>query len=205
MRAVKEAMAVYRLNLAVCGKETAVEPVWTWDPDARVLRADRLPTAQDSRDPLGWARYDKRGRRTAQGTDRFTRPDDAALSCADETAANIMRRGDAPRKRFYLRYGDLPSGGRSVNHATGKKEAGVSVYAAKWEPVSGRWRLDGNAELGAALFSAAQGRPVYLVSGEEVGRGSDGEPVLKKAKIVAGMAYDGDGSFRVNNERQDRK
>ncbi len=31
--------------------------------------------------------------------------------------------------------------------------------------------------------------PVYLVTGEEAGRGSDGEPLLKNVKILAKLTF----------------
>jgi hypothetical protein len=83
----------------------------------------------------------------------------------------------------YIRFGSLPGGGKSRNHLTGEFEDGVSCYEAIFRP-------DGSFELLAgpdSLRSLASGglltRPAYRLWGEVVGKGSDGEPVLRVKRI----------------------
>lgn len=85
-------------------------------------------------------------------------------------------------KPCYVRYGKLPKGGRSINHADGSLEAGVSVYYGERLP-SGEARAlpRSNMELAGAL--SLMDRQLYIVTGELVGTGSDGEPVLRNCRI----------------------
>lgn len=83
----------------------------------------------------------------------------------------------------YLRYGDLPQGCCSRNHADGVAEAGVSVYRGL-ELASGEVRVapSTNQELCGEMF--LRDRALYVVTGSEVGVGSDGEPLLQNARIM---------------------
>lgn len=94
-----------------------------------------------------------------------------------------FNKSDRP-KQLYLRFGRLPEDGRSSHVITGRKEKGVSVYEAK-PNLFGEYQVDLDAMkfpyVGAALQAEREG---YLVEGREVGRGSDGEPLLQDAKIV---------------------
>ena len=95
---------------------------------------------------------------------------------------------------YYIRFGDFPKSGRSKNYATGEIEKGVSAYPAKWNVEKNRWEIiETQLEEFAALDSLTyditqgQGRPVYLVQGQELlSLGSDGEPMLdiNNVKIV---------------------
>jgi hypothetical protein len=82
----------------------------------------------------------------------------------------------------YVRFGALPTNGRSRNHRDNMLEAGVSVYDA--------YQLDGTIYVdlsGADAISAAfimQRADHYIVTGTLVGQGSDGEPVLTNATAV---------------------
>lgn len=86
---------------------------------------------------------------------------------------------------IYIRFGDLPIGGRSTNYLTGEKEIGISVY-------EGIEREDGEysivfpnlTESCCVSLSGCLQRKAYLVEGEVVGRGSDGEPLLTKCRII---------------------
>ena len=101
-----------------------------------------------------------------------------------ETMAALQEREQGAINVF-IRFGDLPPEGKSRNHATGEYEAGVSVYRGKLYP-DGSWVVDISINQGAwCLFSS---RPVYLVTGHEVGIGSDGEPVLADCKIIRRLA-----------------
>ncbi len=58
-------------------------------------------------------------------------------------ARKAMRaRRPTPRagEDVYLRFGDLPEGGRSRNYRTGRLEPGVSVYRATKTPEAPFWR-----------------------------------------------------------------
>ena len=95
---------------------------------------------------------------------------------------------------YYIRFGDFPKSGRSKNYATGEIEKGVSAYPAKWNVEKNRWEIiETQLEEFTALDSLTyditqgQGRPVYLVQGQELlSLGSDGEPMLdiNNVKIV---------------------
>ena len=84
----------------------------------------------------------------------------------------------------YVRYGKLPRGGKSRNHATGEFESGVSVFRGEVLPSGEARALPDNNVLAASMVSLRD-RDLYVVSGVEIGTGSDGEPVLKNCKIIA--------------------
>jgi len=97
-------------------------------------------------------------------------------------AAHEAKWADATR--CYVRYGDLPKGGRSVNHADGTAESGVSVYNGLYLPTTGEAIAIPTTNAEACGMLTISDRPLYIVDGEEVGRGSDGEPVVRNARIV---------------------
>lgn len=88
----------------------------------------------------------------------------------------------------YLRFGQLPPGGRSFrgDGEGATWEMGVSVYRGYRKP-SGTYVLDipkahnGFDLLVVAFNFVLESRPVYVVSGTEVGQGRGGEPVLRDA------------------------
>ncbi len=84
----------------------------------------------------------------------------------------------------YVRYGKLPKGGKSRNYATGELERGVSVFRGEVLPSGEARALPGNNVLAASMV-LLRDRDLYVVSGVEIGTGSDGEPVLKNCKIIA--------------------
>jgi hypothetical protein len=85
----------------------------------------------------------------------------------------------------YIRFGDLPKS-NSINHLTGKSEKGHSVYRAYFDEKTGKYIIDSNdfsenefGEQIMTLDSLASGkRKVYVVDGNEIGKGADGEPLL---------------------------
>lgn len=91
----------------------------------------------------------------------------------------------------YIRFGGIPDGERSRNHADGHAEAGVSVYTARIVGVPPGSELPGvytPAEARAPeLASLVASRDAYLVTGREVGTGSDGEPVLRDVEVVCDL------------------
>ena len=93
---------------------------------------------------------------------------------------------------MYLRFGDIPSDEKSRVWRGGElngEENGVSVY----DVVIGE---DGKISVGFPLpatestldtfigFIKYQNRPIFLVDGDFVGRGTDGEPLIKNVKIL---------------------
>jgi hypothetical protein len=83
-------------------------------------------------------------------------------------------------KDVFVRLGGLPKGGRSRNYVTNSLEKGVSVFRAKFQNGRLQLNLTNSAELGT--LSSMTNRPLFIVTGESAGIGSDGEPVLSNAK-----------------------
>lgn len=139
---------------------------------------------------LHWAKYDESGERIRQGSDWCTVPTAEELAAMDAVAKhlNAYRKN---REIRYIRFGKLPKGGKSKNHATGESEEGVSCYEALYNPFTRAWELAGSA-LSAAAIAGAFGiyDSVWLLSGEVVGIGSDGEPLLSGAKAETELVYD---------------
>ena len=92
----------------------------------------------------------------------------------------------------YMRFGLMPKSGKSTNWANGSREAGLSVYEAQYDINTGAYTPYG-ALAGAEIAHLLAGDPVYLVSGVECGRGSDGEPVISDVKKLATLAPCHDG------------
>ena len=79
----------------------------------------------------------------------------------------------------YIRFGMPPENGFSTNHLTHELEKGVSVYEAVERdgvllPIFPSLKRSAAVSLAWVLD-----RPCYLVAGEIVGFGSDGEPLMK--------------------------
>jgi hypothetical protein len=83
--------------------------------------------------------------------------------------------------KVYIRYGSLPKSGKSMNFRDNITEKGVSVFNGEVLQ-SGKYRVNLSDNPGSIF---ATDRPAYIVSGKQIGIGSDGEPVLENAKIVA--------------------
>lgn len=98
---------------------------------------------------------------------------------SDEEEHHIQKWRGA--KEVYIRFGDIPESGQSTDWSSGRKEKGVSVFRGKILPNGEILPLPGtNQELGSLL--TMNDRPLYVIEGEEVGTGADGEPVLANAK-----------------------
>jgi hypothetical protein len=94
----------------------------------------------------------------------------------------------------YVRFGGIPENERSRNYLTKEYEAGVSVYEAlerdgkyqillpKLDPVS--IATLGNCYNTAQGLWGKENNPLYLIEGDFIGYGSDGEPLLKNCKII---------------------
>lgn len=75
----------------------------------------------------------------------------------------------------YFRFGDIPVDGKSYNYLTKTKEKGVSAFELI-EGIPFLWNL----QLIDSFCSRLNSEPIsFFVTGEEVGRGNDGEPLLK--------------------------
>jgi hypothetical protein len=109
--------------------------------------------------------------------------------------------GTTMKRKFYIRVGWLPKGKSGIGEAyrimvsarTGmslpKHEKGVSVFAARWSPVVGKWFVPEThgvaASLGELWYEVANRKsPALLLSGKVVGHGSDGEPLLERKSII---------------------
>lgn len=102
----------------------------------------------------------------------------------------IVLSENAPCYRgLYIRFGELPKSGKSKNYATGEYENGISVYDARYDIGEGAFEICGNALSGAAFAGLLSGKNIYLLSGEEYGTGSDGEPTIRNAKIISELNY----------------
>lgn len=95
------------------------------------------------------------------------------------------------QKQFYIRFGDIPEGEKSSVWRGDEflgKENGVSVYPA--------FKHNGNIVLGLSLpitkttlhtqqhLLEYDNRPCYLVKGDYIGNGADGEPLIRNVEIV---------------------
>lgn len=80
----------------------------------------------------------------------------------------------------FVRFGDLPRGGKSWNYRDQVPEVGVSVYLLDEndEPVLVGWSFD------------IVKRPAYAGRGEILGWGSDGEPVVRVIEISRDESFD---------------
>jgi hypothetical protein len=93
-------------------------------------------------------------------------------------------------ERCYLRFGALPKDKTSHGGIGWSREKGVSAYRGYKEP-GGRYALDipcdpGQRDQLVLIFGLIlQGRPVYVMSGTEIGRGRAGEPLLKNVTAKA--------------------
>lgn len=157
--------------------------------------------AEDSRHSWsGGAHYNRDGERVWTYNGVFP---DGLLAEWDEQApamaARLLRDSGLP-EALYIRWGTPPRSGRSRNYATGELEGGISVYAAEWNPGTDCIEFAEDGALGGTgLGYVLSGRTdVYLLTGDEIGRGSDGEPLLTDVRVLSRLCYDHEHSgFRV--------
>ena len=146
---------------------------------------------------LQWAAFDARtGELVQKGTDSSCKPTDEQLQTWQEVASQYATiwagRLNDLSATLYIRYGDIPQGGRSKNYATGQWENGISVYAAKYDIETGAIVFDDEAGVHnpGTLAYLMDDRTPHLVTGQEIGTGSDGEMLLRKVRIVTDLHYD---------------
>ncbi len=87
----------------------------------------------------------------------------------------------------YVRFGNLPRSGRSMDLPAVKRLAGVCVYEGRLDKRRGfvidTQDLNERTGIPGLAAVAATDRRAYFVEGEEVGRGPDGEPLLRVERI----------------------
>lgn len=148
-----------------------------------ILRVMDLAT-EAGKSEQGWMQFGLDGGEIARGQDWITKPSAAAADEATKKVADIIAKNPdlaewlTPR---YGRFGDLPKGGKSKNFSTGAMEKGISAIEIRKDLESGGIDL---VPYGDPSFLWVQDRPFYELSGQKVGLGSDGEPILKDAKVV---------------------
>lgn len=158
---------------------------------------------------LAWAKFSLDGEPLSQGSDWLTTPTAIQLADFEAVARAMAARWEGREHELaspgFIRFGDLPRGGRSLNHATGKLERGVSVFTAHRNPFSGALELaDDPGVLSAANIQAAfglYGDVALHVHGKVVGRGGDGEPVLSDVAVVGRLRYDPSVGGHVPSDR----
>ena len=154
--------------------------------------------------------------RTAKGTsfalsyDEIDARLDAGRYLPTDLEVNRTLDADAlpvdPTDDVYIRFGDIPEDERSFNHTDDCYEDGVSVYSAEVESVppesdaAGMFVPVGSKTL--QILMLAQ-RDTYLVAGDRVGTGVDGEPLLRDVEIVAERERGDEASGWVIDEETD--
>lgn len=88
----------------------------------------------------------------------------------------------------YLRFGELPEGGRSRHRKLNFLEEGVSVWNGGRDPAGGyvvqiQMPDKFGHKLDLLLVFILRNYPLYLAAGEVCGRGSDNEPLLRSPSI----------------------
>jgi hypothetical protein len=100
-----------------------------------------------------------------------------ALTALNNMKFAVRRKGfDLKRStdadQYYIRFGDLPKSGKSMNHYLNKTEKGISVYPVNWSQKYNKWELDASdlSEVGLSTldsmvvdFLDGKGRPIYLI------------------------------------------
>ncbi len=153
---------------------------------------------------MSWAEFDFSGNLVAESKKGPFFPGLTAEEISEATEA-IKKMQPAPYQNVYLRFGDIPVGGKSKNYATGEMESGVSCYALRWDLISQSYRRTGGGLAGAMIVYMIKGAPMYFIAGEECGTGSDGEPLLDNPVVLATARYDMDKDGYVIKERIERK
>jgi hypothetical protein len=99
------------------------------------------------------------------------------------------------REELFVRFGTWHPSERSRNYARGGSEDGVSVYDVMWRPKDGRWdvRMPSESDnpwgpedtFWTLIKKAEAGEdPIFVVRGDVVGVGHDGEPLIQHIAVV---------------------
>ncbi len=91
-------------------------------------------------------------------------------------------------KRIFIRFGNIPQDGKSKIHNGDEgvigKEIGVSVYEAIQDGGNIKILIPKNEICVLVSMSGCFDKPAFLVEGDIIGTGSDGEPLLRNVKII---------------------
>lgn len=113
-----------------------------------------------------------------------------------EYIAWLEKQGEQDSYKYYIRLGNIPSNEKSKIYRNEEEigiEEGVSVYPA--------FETNGDIVIGLSLpitqttlhtqqhLLEYENRPCYLVTGDYVGKGSDGEPLIKNVRIIKEIKY----------------
>lgn len=106
---------------------------------------------------------------------------------------HILSKLEIPEKEtYYIRFGDIPENEESKIYCGEQEvgtEKGVSVYPAF--KANGNWVIGLTLPITKTSLYTQQhlleydSKPCYLVTGNCVGKGSDGEPLIKNVKVVS--------------------
>lgn len=118
-----------------------------------------------------------------------TENDDGSVEYDEEEIADVDP-SEINDSDLYIRFGAIPDGERSWDSRNDRWEDGVSVYACERDAtdddapdgVDEAYYLAGT--MLQTVFALAT-RDTYLVTGDQVGTGADGEPVLQNVEAVA--------------------
>lgn len=122
---------------------------------------------------------------------------------AEARAAGLPTGERDPKQKTYLRIGNWdPKNPLSKNYAMGKIEAGLSVYEldAKGNPIvpsDGEWAAE---DLADRMRGTSQ---KFLVQGDRVGVGHDGEILLSDPKVVGGVPSEMPSQFKPRNKEKE--
>ena len=103
----------------------------------------------------------------------------------------LEKRGESD-KSLYIRFGDIPTNSKSKVYNGEIEigiEEGISVYPA-FEDKEGNIILGLNLPITKTSLHTQQhlleydNRPCYIVTGDYVGKGTDGEPLIKNVRII---------------------
>lgn len=89
--------------------------------------------------------------------------------------------------KTYIRYGELPPDGKSKIHNRAREIVGEELGVSVFEYIEGRGIVIPDNEIARDDFftlSKTFWINHYLVTGDEIGIGSDGEPLLANVKIL---------------------
>lgn len=107
----------------------------------------------------------------------------------------------------FLRFGAPPASGHSQNFAENTLEAGISCYRLKKNTITPTAR-----ELSTLADIISENRPLYLIEGEEIGFGADGEPVIEvksckktSRKIVVNFPWGATPAHRSKKTLREKK
>lgn len=114
------------------------------------------------------------------------------LGISKEQMIAWLEKQDNSDKSLYIRFGDIPTNGKSKVYNGEIEigiEEGISVYPA-FEDKEGNIILGLNLPITKTSLHTQQhlleydNRPCYLVTGDYVGKGTDGEPLIKNVRII---------------------